>query len=38
VAKGSGFDTPGYKNLDQWSLQDLLALLGGIGGLLGLQI
>ena len=38
VTKGSSFSTPDYKNLDQWSLEDLMTLLGGLGGLLGLEI
>lgn len=38
VTKGSSFSTPGYKNLDQWSMEDLMTLLGGLGGLLGLKI
>ena len=38
VTKGSSFSTPEYKNLDQWSLEDLMTLLGGLGGLLGLEI
>ena len=29
--------TPKYKNLDEWSLDDLLVLLGSIGGLLGFK-
>ena len=38
VAKGSSFDTPEYKNLDQWSMADMLALLGSVGKLLGLNV
>ncbi len=37
ISKGSEVRTPAYKNLDQWSLDDFLVLLGGIGGLLGLK-
>lgn len=37
VRKGSVITAPNYKNLDEWSLDDLLVLLGGIGGLLGFQ-
>ena len=37
VTRGSGFDTPVYKNLDQWSMEDILILLEGLGGLLGLN-
>ena len=35
--KGSAITTPKYKNLDEWSLDDLLVLLGSIGGLLGFK-
>ena len=38
VRKGSAITTPKYKNLDEWSLDDLLVLLGSIGGLLARQI
>lgn len=38
VTKGASFDTPAYKNFDQWSMEDLLALLGGLGSLIGLKI
>ena len=38
VTKGSDFDTPVYKNLDQWSMEDILLLLEGLGGLLGLKL
>ena len=37
VRKGSAITTPKYKNLDEWSLDDLLVLLGSIGGLLGFK-
>lgn len=38
IAKGTEITVPGYKNLDQWSLEDLLVLLSGVGSLFGLQI
>jgi len=38
VTRGSDFATPAYKNLDQWSMEDILILLEGLGGLLGLQL
>lgn len=38
VSKGSDIETPSYKNLDQWSFEDLLVLLGSVGTLFGLQI
>ena len=37
VRKGASITTPEYKNLDEWSLDDLLVLLGSIGGLLGFK-
>ena len=37
VRKGAVITPPDYKNLDEWSLDDLLILLGSIGGLLGLK-
>lgn len=37
VHKGASIAVPDYKNLDEWSLDDLLALLGSIGGLLGFK-
>lgn len=37
VRKGSAITTPKYKNLDEWSLDDLLVLLGSIGGMLGFK-
>ena len=36
VQKGAEINTPEYKNLDVWSLQDLLVLLEGAGSVLGL--
>ena len=38
VMSGTGVDCPEYRNLDQWSMDDLLSLLGGVGGLLGLKL
>ncbi len=38
VEKGSQITVPGYKNLDQWSMEDFLTLLGGIGSLIGIKI
>lgn len=37
VTKGADFSTPVYKNFDQWSMEDILTLLGSIGSLFGLQ-
>ena len=37
VRKGAAITPPDYKNLDEWSLDDLLILLGSIGGLLGFK-
>lgn len=37
VREGSDIVIPEYKNLDQWSLEDFLILLEGIGSLIGLQ-
>lgn len=37
INHGQGITPPEYKNLDRWSLEDLLVLLGGIGGLFGLD-
>ena len=37
VRKGTAITPPNYKNLDEWSLDDLLVLLGSIGGLLGFK-
>ena len=37
VRKGAAITPPHYKNLDEWSLDDLLILLGSIGGLLGFK-
>ena len=38
LSPGSEVDVPQYRNLDQWSLEDLLALLAGFGGLLGIKL
>lgn len=35
---GAEISTPGYKNISDWSLDDLLILLGGIGSLIGLRV
>lgn len=37
VTKGASVATPAYKNLDQWSMEDLITLLSGIGSLIGFQ-
>lgn len=37
VQKGSDVITPEYKNMDQWSFDDLLVLLRGIGAIIGLN-
>ena len=38
LQKGSDFSTPEYKNLSQWSMEDFLSLLSGIGALFGLKL
>ncbi len=38
VRQGAQIATPSYKNLDEWSLEDFLTLLSGIGSLIGLQL
>jgi hypothetical protein len=38
ISPGSTVSVPDYRNLDQWSAEDLFSLLGGLGGLLGLQL
>lgn len=38
VRKGSSVITPGYRNIDQWSMEDLLTLVQGVGALFGLRI
>lgn len=37
ISKGASVSVPEYKNLDQWSGDDLLTLLGGFGALFGLK-
>lgn len=36
VRKGSEIITPGYKNLDEWSLEDFLTLMSGVGSVIGI--
>lgn len=38
VKKGSNTTLPPYQNLDQWSLDDLVILVSGIGSLFGIHI
>ncbi len=38
ISKGSAIETPPYKNLDTWSMQDFLTLLAGIGSLIGIRL
>lgn len=38
VTKGAAIETPLYKNFSEWSLEDLVTLIGGIGSLFGLKI
>lgn len=38
IGKGRAFDTPAYKNLDQWSMEDFLILLEGVGSLIGITL
>ncbi len=38
ISKGADIETPGYKNLDQWSMQDFLTLLAGVGSLVGIRL
>lgn len=38
VTKGASIKTPAYKSFDQWSPDDLLTLLEGLGSLFGLKI
>lgn len=38
LSPGGVVTVPEYRNLDQWSMEDLRALLSGLGGLLGLPI
>lgn len=38
LSEGREVASPAYKNLDAWSMEDLLILLGGIGSLIGFQM
>lgn len=38
LSKGSSVEAPIYKNMDTWSMEDLITLLTGIGSLIGFQI
>lgn len=38
VSKGAAIETPVYKNFSEWSLEDLVTLIGGVGSLFGLKI
>lgn len=38
IQKSSEITTPEYINLDQWSIEDFLTLLSGVGSLLGINI
>ncbi len=38
LSPGKAVDVPQYRNLDQWSMDDLYTLLSGLGGLLGLKM
>lgn len=38
VSKGAVIETPAYKNFSEWSLEDLITLIGGVGSLFGLKI
>lgn len=38
LSPGGEVAVPEYRNLDQWSVEDLFALLTGLGGLLGLKL
>lgn len=38
VMGGDEIAIPEYRNLDQWSLEDLWSLIKGLGGLIGIQI
>ena len=38
ISKGSAIETPSYKNLDAWSMQDFLTLLASIGSLIGIRL
>lgn len=38
VRRGSQIETPEYKNMDQWSMSDLLILVGSVGSLFGIDL
>lgn len=38
VIPGVSFETPQYRNLDDWSLNDFVTLMEGVGALLGISI
>lgn len=38
ISRGSAIETPTFKNLDQWSMQDFLTLLAGAGSLIGIRL
>ena len=38
ISPGRPVVTPAYRNLDQWSMEDLWTLLKGLGSLVGLQL
>lgn len=38
ISPGSPVSIPAYRNLDQWSMDDLLTLLKGLGSLIGLKL
>lgn len=38
IGEGTEFTKPEYKNFDDWSLEDLITLAGGVGSLFGLNI
>lgn len=38
IQRGSGIIVPEYKNLSQWSMEDFLSLLSGIGSLIGIRL
>jgi hypothetical protein len=38
LSPGREVTVPEYRSLDQWSMEDLFALLAGLGGLLGLKL
>lgn len=38
LSPGEAVEVPQYRNMDQWSLDDLYGLLSGLGGLLGLKM